>query len=354
MVTEIFAKNLLSFLISYFYIFLGPKDERLTGQQGVHTEVVSLSNLDLLETLVLSDPSAILIILESYAGSSGKLSLDRIQKEADKKSLSRTWLKKIKMKSSKKLSKDFVKKEAVEEHCQRSKLKLKVKSKTKNISDTLLTKIKITICLRWVEYHQQYRRSLRQRVLVDYLLKNLALVSTLDHQAQQHRALVHHAHRHRALNLLAQQHRALDLKAQQHRAQTDVLTLMNLYLFSPCVASGSAAKSMIQKSSPKPSLPTDIGGVYSITGSMTYSLSSTFSPSLTCSLPQCALGWPPKTSPYSSSFKSQVSSRPKSTGWIVFSMYTITFYSSCVLVYIDVIYIVASKSKSLSSSAVSV
>ena len=344
MVTEIFAKNLLSFLISYFYIFLGPKDERLTGQQGVHTEVVSLSNLDLLETLALSDPSAILIILESYAGSSGKLSLDRIQKEADKKSLSRTWLKKIKMKSSKKLSKDFVKKEAVEEHCQRSKLKLKVKSKTKNISDTLLTKIKITICLRRVEYHQQYRRSLRQRVLLDYLLKNLARVSTLGHQA----------HRHRALNLIAQQHRALDLKAQQHRAQTDVLTLMNLYLFSPCVASGSAAKSMIQKSSPKPSLPTDIGGVYSITGSMTYSLSSTFSPSLTCSLPQCALGWPPKTSPYSSSFKSQVSSRPKSTGWIVFSMYTITFYSSCVLVYIDVIYIVASKSKSLSSSAVSV
>ena len=344
MVTEIFAKNLLSFLISYFYIFLGPKDERLTGQQGVHTEVVSLSNLDLLETLVLSDPSAILIILESYAGSSGKLSLDRIQKEADKKSLSRTWLKKIKMKSSKKLSKDFVKKEAVEEHCQRPKLKLKVKSKTKNISDTLLTKIKITICLRRVEYHQQYRRSLRQRVLLDYLLKNLARVSTLGHQA----------HRHRALNLIAQQHRALDLKAQQHRAQTDVLTLMNLYLFSPCVASGSAAKSMIQKSSPKPSLPTDIGGVYSITGSMTYSLSSTFSPSLTCSLPQCALGWPPKTSPYSSSFKSQVSSRPKSTGWIVFSMYTITFYSSCVLVYIDVIYIVASKSKSLSSSAVSV
>ena len=344
MVTEIFAKNLLSFLISYFYIFLGPKDERLTGQQGVHTEVVSLSNLDLLETLALSDPSAILIILESYAGSSGKLSLDRIQKEADKKSLSRTWLKKIKMKSSKKLSKDFVKKEAVEEHCQRLKLKLKVKSKTKNISDTLLTKIKITICLRRVEYHQQYRRSLRQRVLLDYLLKNLARVSTLGHQA----------HRHRALNLIAQQHRALDLKAQQHRAQTDVLTLMNLYLFSPCVASGSAAKSMIQKSSPKPSLPTDIGGVYSITGSMTYSLSSTFSPSLTCSLPQCALGWPPKTSPYSSSFKSQVSSRPKSTGWIVFSMYTITFYSSCVLVYIDVIYIVASKSKSLSSSAVSV
>ena len=344
MVTEIFAKNLLSFLISYFYIFLGPKDERLTGQQGVHTEVVSLSNLDLLETLVLSDPSAILIILESYAGSSGKLSLDRIQKEADKKSLSRIWLEKIKMKSSKKLSKDFVKKEAVEEHCQRSKLKLKVKSKTKNISDTLLTKIKITICLRRVEYHQQYRRSLRQRVLLDYLLKNLARVSTLGHQA----------HRHRALNLIAQQHRALDLKAQQHRAQTDVLTLMNLYLFSPCVASGSAAKSMIQKSSPKPSLPTDIGGVYSITGSMTYSLSSTFSPSLTCSLPQCALGWPPKTSPYSSSFKSQVSSRPKSTGWIVFSMYTITFYSSCVLVYIDVIYIVASKSKSLSSSAVSV
>ena len=226
----------------------------------------------------------------------------------------------------------------------RLKLKLKVKSKIKNISDTLLTKIKITICLRRVEYHQQYRRSLRQRVLLDYLLKNLARVSTLGHQA----------HRHRALNLIAQQHRALDLKAQQHRAQTDVLTLMNLYLFSPCVASGSAAKSMIQKSSPKPSLPTDIGGVYSITGSMTYSLSSTFSPSLTCSLPQCALGWPPKTSPYSSSFKSQVSSRPKSTGWIVFSMYTITFYSSCVLVYIDVIYIVASKSKSLSSSAVSV
>ena len=344
MVTEIFAKNLLSFLISYFYIFLGPKDERLTGQQGVHTEVVSLSNLDLLETLVLSDPSAILIILESYAGSSGKLSLDRIQKEADKKSLSRTWLKKIKMKSSKKLSKDFVKKEAVEEHCQRSKLKLKVKSKTKNISDTLLTKIKITICLRRVEYHQQYRRSLRQRVLLDYLLKNLARVSTLGHQA----------HRHRALNLIAQQHRALDLKAQQHRAQTDVLTLMNLYLFSPCVASGSAAKPKIQKSSPKPSLPTNIEGVYSITGSMIYSLSSTFSPSLTCSLPQCALGWPPKPSPYSSSFKSQVSSRPKSTGWIVFSMYTITFYSSCVLVYIDVIYIVASKSKSLSSSAVSV
>ena len=345
MVTEIFAKNLLSFLISYFYIFLGPKDERLTGQQGVHTEVVSLSNLDLLETLVLSDPSAILIILESYAGSSGKLSLDRIQKEADKKSLSRTWLKKIKMKSSKKLSKDFVKKEAVEEHCQRSKLKLKVKSKTKNISDTLLTKIKITICLRWVEYHQQYRRSLRQRVLLDYLLKNLARVSTLGHQA----------HRHRALNLIAQQHRALDLKAQQHRAQTDVLTLMNLYLFSPCVASGSAAKSMIQKSSPKPSLPTDIGGVYSITGSMTYSLSSTFSPSLTCSLPQCALGWPPKTSPYSSSFKSQVSSRPKSTGWIVSSVCTIIiFYSSCVLVYTDVINIVAIKFKSLSSSAVSV
>ena len=345
MVTEIFAKNLLSFLISYFYIFLGPKDERLTGQQGVHTEVVSLSNLDLLETLVLSDPSAILIILESYAGSSGKLSLDRIQKEADKKSLSRTWLKKIKMKSSKKLSKDFVKKEAVEEHCQRSKLKLKVKSKTKNISDTLLTKIKITICLRRVEYHQQYRRSLRQRVLLDYLLKNLARVSTLGHQA----------HRHRALNLIAQQHRALDLKAQQHRAQTDVLTLMNLYLFSPCVASGSAAKSMIQKSSPKPSLPTDIGGVYSITGSMTYSLSSTFSPSLTCSLPQCALGWPPKTSPYSSSFKSQVSSRPKSTGWIVSSVCTIIiFYSSCVLVYTDVINIVAIKFKSLSSSAVSV
>ena len=54
MVTKIFDKPPPIILLLMLIFFLGPQDERLTGQQGVHTEVVPPSNLDHLET-VMSD-----------------------------------------------------------------------------------------------------------------------------------------------------------------------------------------------------------------------------------------------------------------------------------------------------------
>ena len=70
--------------------------------------------------------------------------------------------------------------------------------------------------------------------------------------------------------------------------------------------------------------------------------------------PSLCPGLATQLSPFSSSLKSQVSSRLKSTGWTILFKCIIIYASSCVLVYCNVIYIVVVKFKLFSSSAVSV